>query len=583
MKFDNVGSIGLINDISPQDLSDGAFSNGQNVRFKDGYLEKMKGYSSVFGTPSIDPYWMLPIISGSTLYWVYCGLIKAYVTDGSTHTNITRQRATAITASSLANPTVITAVSHGITDQDTVVISGDTTATPTINGTHVATVLTSNTFTIPVNVTTAGTDGTVTNDIDYAATAAINWNGGFLSGIGIFNNGVDDPQVWTPATASTKLTSLKWDSGNDWAAKNHTAKVIRPFGNFLVALDITKSGTNYPYLVKWSHAADSGTEPVTWDETDTTKDAGETDLGKTGGVLIDGLSLRDSFIIYKEDATYAMRYIGGQFVFSFKEIFQFGALSRRCIKEFEGKHLVLSQGDLLLHDGQTANSIINKRMKNWVFNSIDSTNYATSFIVQNHQNNEFMVCFPTTGASLPNTALVWNYRDNTFGVRDLPNTPHIAYGVVDPSESTAWDDDSDSWDSDTSVWGQTNYNPTALENLMASGTNLFLLDDTDTANTATFTAYAERVSHDFGSDNIKFVKKIWPRMEASGEVTIKIGTQFARNDGVSWSTYTFNPNTETYVDVLNKGRYISFRVESTTDISWKLSEIDFEVQESGRY
>ena len=139
MKFDNIGSIGLINDISPQDLPDGALSGGQNVRFKDGYLEKIEGYSNVMGTPTVAPYWMLPIVSGSTLYWVYCGLTAVYVTDGTTHTDITRA---------------------------------------------------------------AGA---------YSATALINWNGGFLSGIGVFNNGVDDPQVWTPATPSTLLTSMKWD------------------------------------------------------------------------------------------------------------------------------------------------------------------------------------------------------------------------------------------------------------------------------------------------------------------------------------------------------------------------------------
>jgi len=515
MKFDNVGSIGLINDINPQDLPDGAFSDGQNVRFKDGYLEKIEGYSSVFGTPSIDPYWMLPIVSGSTLYWVYCGLTKAYVTDGTTHTNITRQTASV--------------------------------------------------------------------DVDYNADALINWNGGFLSGIGIFNNGVDDPQVWSPATPATKLTSLRWDASNTWSAKSHTAKVIRPFGNFLVALNVTKSGTNYPYLVKWSHPAESGTEPTTWDETDTTKDAGETDLGQSGGVLIDGLALRDSFIIYKEDAVYSMRHIGGQYVFSFNEIFQFGILSRRCVKEFEGRHLVLTYGDLILHDGQTAESIIDKRMKRWLVDNIDATNYETSFIVQDHQKNEFKICFPQTGSSLPDKALIWNYRDNTFGTQDLPNTPHIAYGVVDPSEAVDWDSDSDSWDSDTSSWNQRSYNPSVLKNLMASGTNLFLMDDTNTANGTTFTAYAERTSYDFGNDRIKFVKKIWPRITSTGSVTIKIGTQMNRNDPISWSSYTFDPSTQEHVDTLDKGRYISFYIGSTSDISWKLSEVDFEVHDSGKH
>lgn len=511
MKFDNIGSIGLINDISPQDLPDGALSGGQNVRFKDGYLEKIEGYSNVMGTPTVAPYWMLPIVSGSTLYWVYCGLTAVYVTDGTTHTDITRA---------------------------------------------------------------AGA---------YSATALINWNGGFLSGIGVFNNGVDDPQVWTPATPSTLLTSMKWDSGNTWAAKSHTAKVIRTFGNFLIALNVTKSGTNYPYLVKWSHPAEAGTQPVTWDETDTTKDAGETDLGGTGGVLIDGLELRDSFFIYKEDSVHVMRKIGGRFIFSLKENFKFGLLSRRCVKEFEGRHVVFSYGDVFVHDGQTANSIINKRMKKWLFDNIDPDNYETSFVTQNHQKNEFMFCFPQVGSTLPDKALIWNYRDDTFGTRDLPDTPHIAYGIVNDGASTTIDSDSRIVDDVSDIINKRNFNPTVLKNLMASGTNLYLLDNTNAADGVAFTSYAERLSSDFGNDDIKFIKKIWPRVISTGEVIIKLGSQMNINDPITWVAYSFNPNTEEYVDTLVKGRFISYYIGSTTDISWKTSEADFEAQLSGRY
>jgi hypothetical protein len=67
----------------------------------------------------------------------------------------------AITSSSIANPTVITTGSaHGLTTGDTVVISGHTGSTPSINGTHIATVTGASTFTIPVNVTVGGTGGT---------------------------------------------------------------------------------------------------------------------------------------------------------------------------------------------------------------------------------------------------------------------------------------------------------------------------------------------------------------------------------------------------------------------------------------
>ena len=67
-----------------------------------------------------------------------------------------------ITSSSVANPTVITATSHGLADGATVVIAGHTGSTPDINGQWRITVTGANTFTIPVSVTAGGTGGVAT-------------------------------------------------------------------------------------------------------------------------------------------------------------------------------------------------------------------------------------------------------------------------------------------------------------------------------------------------------------------------------------------------------------------------------------
>jgi len=67
-----------------------------------------------------------------------------------------------ILTSSVANPTVITtAEAHGIADGQTVRIAGHTGSTPAVDGDHVATVLTTTTFTVPVNVSVGGSGGTV--------------------------------------------------------------------------------------------------------------------------------------------------------------------------------------------------------------------------------------------------------------------------------------------------------------------------------------------------------------------------------------------------------------------------------------
>lgn len=70
------------------------------------------------------------------------------------------QRVIPITSNSIANPTVVTTpVAHGLTTGDIILISGVATSDPTINGQRTVTVISTTTFSVPVNVTTGGTGG----------------------------------------------------------------------------------------------------------------------------------------------------------------------------------------------------------------------------------------------------------------------------------------------------------------------------------------------------------------------------------------------------------------------------------------
>lgn len=66
-----------------------------------------------------------------------------------------------ISGNTAANPTVVTtSTAHGLTTGQTVTISGSN-STPSLNGPQVVTVLTTTTFSVPVNVSVAGTAGTL--------------------------------------------------------------------------------------------------------------------------------------------------------------------------------------------------------------------------------------------------------------------------------------------------------------------------------------------------------------------------------------------------------------------------------------
>lgn len=83
-------------------------------------------------------------------------------TDGNSvdYTTDTSQRTIPITSNTQANPTVITTpVPHGLTSADIILITGNASSNAAINGERVATVLTTTTFSIPVNCSVAGGTG----------------------------------------------------------------------------------------------------------------------------------------------------------------------------------------------------------------------------------------------------------------------------------------------------------------------------------------------------------------------------------------------------------------------------------------
>ena len=96
-----------------------------------------------------------------------------------------------------------------------------------------------------VRVTNGVASKEITNAADFSATAKKNWTGGILSTFLILNNGVDEPQTWTGdyATPAILLDLANWTTGDKCGA-------MRVYKNYLVALDVTKSGTRYKTLVK---------------------------------------------------------------------------------------------------------------------------------------------------------------------------------------------------------------------------------------------------------------------------------------------------------------------------------------------
>ena len=372
---------------------------------------------------------------------------------------------------------------------------------------------------------------------------------------------------------------------------------LRSFRSFLVALNITKAGTGFPRLVKWSTEAATQAVPTSWDETSATVDAGEYELADTRGAILDGLPLRDTFMIYKEDSIYSMSYVGTPFIFSFRQLSpSVGVLTKNCVAEFDGGHFFFGNGDIYINDGQKVTSILPHKIRDYVFNFIDGAQYKKSFVVADYGNTEMWACFPTAEntSNQCNKAVVWNWTNQAFTLRDIPDLSHIGYGsIADPNAFTTWAAAIPTWSAALGSWSQTwSTEENVLVMASLTDTKLYRNASGNKEDTALMNSYIQRTGMSTTAQNVpdqttvKRIKAIYPKMEVTGSantVNVYVGTQMSTEEAVSWtSAYTFNPDTQSKVSVRAAGKLYGVKFESTGDFDWRLDGYTIELDDAGR-
>lgn len=406
------------------------------------------------------------------------------------------------------------------------------------------------------------------------------WSGGALGGLLVLTNGVEQPCYWNGNTANDLTLLPGWNAA--WRCK-----VIKPFKNYLVALDITKTATRYSSMVKWSHAAVPGSMPASWDETDVTKDAGEQDLAETPDKLVDALPLGDSLIIYKERSCYSMRFVGAPFIFNFQRIRgDYGMLAKGCGVDTPLGHVVLTAGDVVLNNGQSIQSIADGQVRRFIFNNINSSNAKRAFVTANPQKNEVLVCFPYGDAAACTKAMVWNWDTKTWGLRELNNVTYGDYGVIDDLYSGSWSSDSDAWSLDTTTWNENEYSPNEARLMFSELTRLSAFDVSAGDDGATnITGSLERVGMTFDDPYTnKLVRAVYPRIDAPNGtvVTVQVGGSMNPDQAPTWSApVSFTVGQSVKADSFASGRFLSIRLSASAP--WRMRSFDLDIVPSGAY
>lgn len=273
------------------------------------------------------------------------------------------------------------------------------------------------------------------------------------------------------------------DAGNPSVRKyNWKCDRVRAFNNRLFALNMREANasgvvTHYPLRLRWSNFAKENKAPTLWDDyaydRATTSDAaagitgqvealedgyaGYIDLADSNGNLMEMLPLKDYLFVYTEFETY----VGSPTMNSyqplmFKKLFNdSGILAPDCAVEVEGQHFVVTQNDIILHNGASKKSIASNRVKNKIINEVCQVNPLATKVHLHQDKKEVWILYVGPGEPKESwactKAAVWNYEFDTWSFRSIPYSQCI--GLVDPPvlekgptwtdfQNITWDDES---------------------------------------------------------------------------------------------------------------------------------------------
>lgn len=568
MRVRGIGGKGVIKDLPSFELPPEAWSHANNVRFVAQRIEKMGGYFPVLvdGMPDETPLAILT--RNNTQDQIYGTADSIYMVNGRQHLNVSQ-----------------------------LVEDPDSTSDPKDK--------------IPMK---------------YEAAPESTWYYTTLSNAIVMNTPLNNPQGlvpykstfedvpgwgWPSKTKRPDPSKPDEKSPSDWKAGR-----VRSFRNYLVALDMVEDGVNLPQRVRWSNVAYVNELPPDWIEDDEAKDGGFNDLTDANGRIVDGMPLRDSFVIYTDQETYLMEYVGGVLIFQFKKLFSdSGILAPECAVEFEQKHFVITKDDIFVHNGSSKQPVASGRVKQYLIDEISSVNPLATKVFAYTPQKEIWIQYVGPGQTSKedptlqwtcNRCAVWNWEWDTWYFYDIP--PSFDINMAPPPDLTTpeWEDcgeDDDHWDSEK--WSAEQWNELGkdfvrrIPYIASADKALYTVDtgeeqvrwDAVAKEEKKRPVVAELLRAHLDMDEAvestrshKFIKHITPQFRGEGNIHCYVGGSPNATQEPTWDNYQiFDIEEDIKIDAFSNNRYPALKFIDFQKGQWSFQgyDIDF-VQEGNR-
>lgn len=403
------------------------------------------------------------------------------------------------------------------------------------------------------------------------------------NGLAVLNCSEVGPFYWDGDTNNVMKPLPGWPSGRKCNA-------IRAHKNFLFAIGMTDTGGNE---VLWSDAAGPGEIPQTWAPAPDNL-AGSVVLAPLFEPCMDALSMRDEFLIYKRQAIWAASFVGGQFVFAFREVFgEHGlAATNALTRGPDDQHLfVAAVGDVYITDGNQVRSVLDARAQRAFYADFTSEPNPVLAAVSLQREKLGVVIYPQQGSTTATQALLYDFVSGDIGFRDMPSVLCAESGrlLSEIGDRNRWDGADGDWDPSTTAWDETLSVQSNDDVLVGTVSGVFCISDPTGNDFATGPVQTRlsKLGLSFGStQDRKQVKALWPKVtgRTGDTLTFRVTAQEHATGPVTLSeplTYTIGQSDP--LDVFLTGRYFGMEVTSLGGAPWRMGTIDVEYRGVGRW
>lgn len=254
-----------------------------------------------------------------------------------------------------------------------------------------------------------------------------------------------DGDLWSFAVVHGKLigsNGVSADRSFEWTddatgnlvqlAAASAGRYVDAFADRIFLAHVSESGATIVDRVRWS-ASGSASHDVWNPATDAT--AGFIDLVDTPGAITGTSPMFGQYYVFKRDYIHRITETGMTTPsFTVQTVVDgIGCVEGRTIVEIGGMLYFLGREDIYRWDTAGRPEPIGTAIRNEVFDTLDRDSIRTCIAFHHELFNEYWLCIPSSGASWPDTAYIFNYVEGSWSKAMFEATCHTRFKTVDVS------------------------------------------------------------------------------------------------------------------------------------------------------